>query len=123
MTERSVAHATFVIDVTDTFEQKLAAIGCYRSQFDENRFDRIKHTITAHNATQGSRCGFTYGELFALPHPVGTGDLYGLVMGGKGSPAPSAARWPTSSRNWRGARACLTKSFPLSSESNPFPER
>jgi bacillithiol biosynthesis deacetylase BshB1 len=84
-------HATFVIDVTDTFEQKLAAIGCYRSQFDENRFDRIKHTITAYNATQGSRCGFTYGELFALPQPVGGEDLLSLVCGAKGaSVAPVA---------------------------------
>jgi hypothetical protein len=24
----------------------------------------------------GARCGFAYGELFALPHPVGAGDLF-----------------------------------------------
>ena len=78
-------HATFVIDVTDTFEQKLEAIRCYRSQFDENRFDRVKHIITAHNAVHGSRCGFTYGELFALPQPVGGEDLLSLVCAAKGA--------------------------------------
>jgi hypothetical protein len=35
----------------------------------------------------GARCGFDYGELFALPHPVGASDLVGLATGGKDSPA------------------------------------
>jgi bacillithiol biosynthesis deacetylase BshB1 len=81
-------HATFVIDISDTFEQKLQAIACYRSQFDEDRFARVKHFLTGSAAHTGARCGFTYGELFALPHPVGASDLAALVLGGKGSPAP-----------------------------------
>src|SRR5215212_9941097 len=28
-------HSTFVIDVSDTFEQKLEAVACYQSQFDQ----------------------------------------------------------------------------------------
>ena len=32
--------------------------------------------------------GFTHGEPFVLPTPVGTGDFLGLVLGAKGSPAP-----------------------------------
>jgi bacillithiol biosynthesis deacetylase BshB1 len=78
-------HATFVVDVSDTFEQKLEAIRCYRSQFDDNRFDRVKHSITAYNASQGGRCGFSYGELFALPQPVGAEDLMSVVCGAKGA--------------------------------------
>jgi bacillithiol biosynthesis deacetylase BshB1 len=81
-------HATFVIDISDTFEQKLQAIRCYASQFDEPRFERVRHFVSGHNISTGSRCGFRYGELFALPHPVGATDLHALVMGGQGSPAP-----------------------------------
>ena len=77
--------STFVIDISDTFEQKLEAIRCYQSQFDADRFEKLKHTIGGYNITQGSRCGFVYGELFALPHPVGAADLVSLVKGAKGS--------------------------------------
>lgn len=78
-------HATFVVDVSDTFERKMRAVRCYRSQFDDDRFDRVRHTIAGHNAAQGGRCGFTYGELFALPQPVGAGDLMSVVCGAKGA--------------------------------------
>jgi bacillithiol biosynthesis deacetylase BshB1 len=81
-------HSTFVIDISDTFEQKLAAIRCYESQFDEPRFARVKHFVSGYNIYAGGRCGFLYGEMFALPHPVGATDLHALVMGGKGAPAP-----------------------------------
>ena len=80
--------ATFVVDISTTFEQKLQAIACYRSQFDDERLAKVRHFISGYNIHTGARCGFAYGELFALPHPVGAGDLYTLVMGGKGSPAP-----------------------------------
>jgi N-acetylglucosamine malate deacetylase 1 len=82
-------HATFVVDITDTFEQKLESIRCYESQFDAERFARLKHFVTGHNISVGGRCGFAYGELFALPHPVGALDLFALVTGAKAaSPAP-----------------------------------
>src|SRR5262249_693844 len=51
----------------------------------DDRFERVKHVITAHNAVQGGRCGFSYGELFALPQPVGAGDLMSVVYGAKGA--------------------------------------
>jgi bacillithiol biosynthesis deacetylase BshB1 len=81
-------HATFVIDISDTFEQKMQAVACYRSQFDEDRFAKVRHFLGGNNSQTGARCGFAYGELFALPHPVGGSDLHALVIGGKGSPAP-----------------------------------
>lgn len=62
--------STFVVDVTDVYDQKLAAISCYRSQFDEERLERLLHRIRAYDAIDGGRAGFPYGELFALPHPV-----------------------------------------------------
>lgn len=78
-------HATFVVDISDTFEQKLEAIRCYHSQFDTERFDKVRHFISGNTISQGGRCGFTHGELFALPHPVGTSDLVALTLGSKGS--------------------------------------
>ena len=84
-------HSTFVIDISDTIEQKLEAIRCYESQFDPQRFERIRHFIRSANGMNGFRCGFLYGELFALPAPVGASDLVQLVMGGKG---PVSAEQP-----------------------------
>jgi N-acetylglucosamine malate deacetylase 1 len=81
-------HSTFVVDITDTFEQKVASVQAYESQFDSARFAKVKHYMSSQNGYQGARCGFMYGELFALPHPVGTDDLMKLVQGGKGSLAP-----------------------------------
>jgi bacillithiol biosynthesis deacetylase BshB1 len=81
-------HGTFVVDITDTFEQKLAAVRCYESQFDADRFAKVKHFLTGTNIFYGGRCGFSYGEMFALPSVIGTEDLFKLVHGGKGSPAP-----------------------------------
>ncbi len=79
---------TFVIDISETIEQKLAAVQAYRSQFDENRFDKVRHYLSSANGFMGSRAGFLYGELFTLPTPVGGEDLFKLVHGGKGSIAP-----------------------------------
>lgn len=81
-------HSTFIVDISDTFEQKLEAIRCYESQFDEARFAKVKHWVAGYNAMTGGRCGFDYGELFAMHHPVGTDDLFRLAHGGKGTPAP-----------------------------------
>lgn len=81
-------HSSFVIDISDTFEQKLKAIECYQSQFDAARFGKVRHWISASNATTGGRCGFMYGEHFTLPHPVGAANLHELVHGGKGIIAP-----------------------------------
>ncbi len=82
-------HTTFVIDISETFEKKMEAIQCYQSQFDKDRFPKLRHFFTGYNIFTGGRCGFAYGELFALPVPVGGGDLFTLVHGGKGSPAPA----------------------------------
>jgi bacillithiol biosynthesis deacetylase BshB1 len=82
-------HSTFVIDVTETFAQKIEAVRCYESQFDAKRFERVKHFLTGYNVTTGGRCGFAYGELFSLPQPVGAEDLLALVTGAKvATPAP-----------------------------------
>jgi bacillithiol biosynthesis deacetylase BshB1 len=81
-------HGTFVVDISATFDQKLEAVRCYESQFDGDRFAKVKHFLTGTNIYYGGRCGFSYGEMFALPTIIGTEDLFKLVHGGKGSPAP-----------------------------------
>ena len=84
-------HSTFVVDITDTIDQKLEAVRAYKSQFDEERFVRVKHMITSANGYHGGRCGFRYGELFALPHPVGSPDLVATVCGSKPTVPPDVS--------------------------------
>lgn len=69
-------HSRFVVDVTSTMDQKLAAIACYESQFDKERFDRLAHYVRCNNGAEGSQCGFMYGELYALPRPLGVKDMF-----------------------------------------------
>lgn len=80
-------HSSFVIDITTEFEQKMQSIECYESQFDPKRFAQVRHWVSAYNASMGGRCGYAYGELFTLPHPVGAADLFSLVRGGTHAPA------------------------------------
>jgi bacillithiol biosynthesis deacetylase BshB1 len=80
---------TFVIDISETFEVKMKAVECYASQFDGPRLARVRHFLSGYCVTAGARCGFAYGEPFALPQPVGGADLFRLVAGAKAaSPAP-----------------------------------
>ena len=86
--EQRAWHSTVVVDVSDTLDQKLEAIRCYESQFDPARFEMVKHFVAGKAAAEGGRCGFKYGELFALPHPAGTADLVRLVRGATDAPPP-----------------------------------
>jgi bacillithiol biosynthesis deacetylase BshB1 len=63
-------HSTFVVDISNVYEKKIAAISCYKTQFPPERLERLLHRVRSADATEGGRCGFQYGELFALPHPV-----------------------------------------------------
>jgi N-acetylglucosamine malate deacetylase 1 len=72
-------HGNFVVDITRTIEKKLKAIQCYSSQFDGERFERLKHYVLSLAGTEGAQCGYTYGELFALPRPVGVKDMTQLL--------------------------------------------
>jgi bacillithiol biosynthesis deacetylase BshB1 len=70
-------HATFVVDTSDVHEKKLAAISAYQSQFPAERLERLLHRVRASDAAEGGRCGFEYGEMFALPHPLPMPDPLG----------------------------------------------
>jgi len=78
----------FIIDVDDVMDQKIAALRCYESQFDKQRMEKVEHWIRGQNAFHGGTCGYRYGELFAMPTPIGGQDLANIVCGSKGTPAP-----------------------------------
>jgi LmbE family N-acetylglucosaminyl deacetylase len=75
--------ATFVVDIKDTLEQKLAAIACYKSQFPPERFAGLRHWVSSTAGYEGGLVGYDYGELYALPRPLGLHD-----------PMPLFGEWP-----------------------------
>lgn len=62
--------SSFVVDTSDVFEQKLKAIRCYASQFDDERFAGLEQRLRVADGMDGARGGFSYGELFVLSTPV-----------------------------------------------------
>ncbi len=82
-------HTTFVVDVGDTMEQKIEAIRCYKSQFDARRMADLEHYVRSSAGVDGSAIGVRYGELFALPRPLGVKDL-GSLLGEWPLPPPFA---------------------------------
>lgn len=72
----------FTIDISDTLDTKLAAIGCYGSQFPPAKkyvFDRIRGAALL----AGGGAGFQAGETFVAARPLGAQDLVQTVLGGK----------------------------------------
>lgn len=79
---------SFVVDITDEFEQKLAAIRCYGSQFDdaiqagevyptgEPLYDVIRH----YGATYGSLIRTRYGEPFFTTEMMRVDDVTALEV-------------------------------------------
>ena len=82
-------HGSFVVDVAETWAAKLASVRAYKSQFDGPRLERIEHVLLGQAAYHGSRCGFTHGERFVLPVPVGSRDFLGTVTASHGLPTTS----------------------------------
>lgn len=72
----------FVLDISDVWEQKLAAIACYQSQFVTGRpaegpafLDRLRDEA----AYWGKTIGVAYGEPIASREPLGLAGLGGLA--------------------------------------------
>lgn len=68
-----------VVDISQTLETKLAAVGCYRTQFGQRM--EILDRIRALCQQQGQAAGFAAGEVLASPLALGTRDLMSLVCG------------------------------------------
>jgi bacillithiol biosynthesis deacetylase BshB1 len=71
---RLIPQPAFVLDISDYWERKQAAIECYRSQFIEGR-PQVPPTFIDHlrdqAATWGWSIGARYGEPFASREPIG----------------------------------------------------
>jgi LmbE family N-acetylglucosaminyl deacetylase len=72
-------HCQFVVDITDTIEQKIEAIRCYESQFDKERMAGLEHYIRSTAGVEGGSIGVRYGELYALPRPLGVTDMVSIL--------------------------------------------
>lgn len=72
-------HTKFVVDISDTLEQKIEAIRCYASQFDAERFKGVEHYVRSIAGAEGVSIGVRYGEMYALPRPLGVEDLVALL--------------------------------------------
>lgn len=76
------AQPAFILDISDLWEQKLAAIRCYHSQFIEGRspdpptfLDQLRDEA----AYWGKCIGTRYGEPFTSREPIGLATMSGLV--------------------------------------------
>lgn len=69
---------SFVVDVTSTFEKKLAAVRAYASQFPPEK-QHIFARLEAMAHYFGEAAGFVRGERLSSPRAVGVRDVMGLV--------------------------------------------
>lgn len=82
----SFEHATligypshFTVDISDTIDQKLAAVRCYETQFPAAKahiFDRVRGAALL----AGAASGFHAGETFVSVRPLGSTDLVKTVL-------------------------------------------
>jgi len=70
----------FVVDITETYQTKVAAIEAYKSQFPPDK-RRIFNHIEGAARFYGSRSGCTYAELFLSDGYLRYGDIMQLVEG------------------------------------------
>ncbi len=77
----------FIVDISDTIDVKVEAISCYRSQFGAQRLERVVHYVRSMAGAEGALSGFAFGELYAVPRPIGTTDVVQL-LGDWQIPAP-----------------------------------
>lgn len=79
---RLIPQPAFILDISDFWDMKRAALECYRSQFVEGRppgppsfIDRLQEQA----GTWGWAIGARYGEPFTCREPIGLNSLKGLM--------------------------------------------
>ncbi len=79
---KMVAQPAFILDISPFWQQKLAAIACYHSQFIQGRsqdpptfLDRLRDEA----AYWGKTIGVPYGEPFTCREPIGLTSMQSLV--------------------------------------------
>lgn len=76
---RYVPRPSFIVDVSGTMDQKLAAVHAYRSQFELNERNRgVPDYIRTEAAYFGSKIGAAFGEPFFTREPLGLQVLGGV---------------------------------------------
>ena len=78
---RLIPQPAFVLDISAYWEQRRAAIECYRSQFLEGHLSQAPTLIDQWRdqaATWGWSIGVRYGEPFASREPIGLGSMKAL---------------------------------------------
>lgn len=68
-----------VVDISDSLEQKLAAIRCYESQFPPGK-QRVFSLVESQNRMYGQSAGFEAGELLIPATTLGVRDLVQTVL-------------------------------------------
>jgi len=68
-----------VIDISETLEQKLEAVACYKTQFPAAKASFLPR-MRSLAQQQGMAAGFAAGEVLASPVAVGTRDLMGMLF-------------------------------------------
>lgn len=72
----------FILDISDFWEQKLAAIRCYHSQFVAGRSSdppTFLEQLRDEASYWGKTIGVRYGEPYACREPIGLGSLQSLI--------------------------------------------
>ena len=79
---RLAPQPAFILDISDVWDQKLAAIRCYESQFTTGRsstpptlLDQLRDEAACWGKTIGTR----YGEPYACREPIGISDFTSLM--------------------------------------------
>jgi LmbE family N-acetylglucosaminyl deacetylase len=72
--------STFVVDISDELDTKMAAIACYKTQFPPAKGDHLLR-FRAYCEQQGMAAGFRAGEVLASPAALGVRDLMGFMFG------------------------------------------
>ncbi len=70
---------SFVLNITDTIDQKLEAVACYESQLRPRRLLMLQHWIRCTAGFEGGISGFPFGEMYCLPRPHATQDMLALL--------------------------------------------
>jgi N-acetylglucosamine malate deacetylase 1 len=71
--------STFVMDISDELDTKLAAIACYKTQFPPAKAESLLR-FRAYAEQQGMSAGFRAGEVLASPGAIGVRDLMGFTF-------------------------------------------
>ena len=89
MIQDRITEPTFIVDISDTFERKLEAIHCYKSQFHDPESEEpatyiatagFLNNIKHRDSLMGKRIGVHYGECFISENTPGISSLDSLVL-------------------------------------------